>query len=195
MSIDSSVWCNNNLYPGGDFFMTAIIGFVHNDIAYIAGERGNSDEDIIVPSLCPKVFNIGPYAYGYAGSSGVGQMIAYTFNFPRPANNIDIHKFLLGVFIPALRKHLKDAHIDTDKEEDATDILLGYKGRIFEISTYDFQCVEYSITAIGSGNQITLGAYHVLESHNDPLYIARTCIEAANRFSTTCGGTIDIIYS
>lgn len=175
--------------------MTAIIGFVHDDIAYIAGERGNSDENIIIPSICPKVFNVGPYAFGYAGTSGVGQMIAYTFNFPRPSNGVDIHKHLLSIFIPALRKHLKDADIDTDKEEDSAEIILGYKGRIFEISTYDFQCIEYSVTAIGSGSPFSLGAYHILESHNDPIYIARQCIEAANRFSTTCGGTIDIVYS
>lgn len=175
--------------------MTAIIGFIKDDVAYIAGERGNSDMSSITPSLSPKVFNIGPYAYGYAGTTGIGQMIAYTFDFTYPSNDVDIYKYLVTTLVPSLRRHVQNQGMEIDKEEDATDLLLGYRGRLFELSTYDFQCVEYSITAIGSGREFSLGSYHAIQHYEDPIYIAKTCIEAANRFSTSCGGKIDIIYS
>jgi len=175
--------------------MTAIIRFVKNDMTYIAGERGNSDMNSTLPSISPKIFNIGPYAYGYAGLTGLGQMIGHTFPFTYPSDNTDIYKYLVSTLVPLLRKYVQKQGIDKDKEEDATEIILGYKGRLFELSTYDFQCVEYSITSIGSGKDFCLGAYHAIQDYEDPIYIARTCVEAANRFSTTCGGKIDIIYS
>lgn len=176
--------------------MTAIIGFTKGNTTYIAGERGNSDSSLITPSLSPKVLNIGPYAIGYAGLTGIGQSILYTLDFPIPPHNIDIYRYLVSSFIPLLRNHLSIHNLSTDREDDATDLLLGYKGRLFEISTYDFQCVEYEYSCIGSGREFSLGAYSILQNiSEDPIYIAKTCIETANKFSTTCCGKVDIVYS
>lgn len=174
--------------------MTAILGFVQDGITYMAGERGNSDEITIGTSLTPKVMNIGPYTYGYAGITGLGQSIAHNFLFTHPNDNKDIYQYLLTHTIPALRRYVNTLDFKIDEENNA-DILLGYKGRLFEISTYDFQCVEYGVSAIGSGRDLCLGSYHALEYNPDPIYIATTSIRAAIRFSTSCAGKIDIVYS
>ena len=182
------------IYPYPGVFMTAIIGFVRDNKTYIAGERANSDMSSILPSLSSKVFNIGPYAYGYAGITGIGQFIGKTFPFTPPEKGIDIYDHIVINLTPALRLHVKDAGIDIDKE-DSTDILLGYRGRLFELSTTDYQCVEYNASAIGSGRDFCLGAYYVLEENEHPIYIAKTCIEAAIKYSPTCQGTVDVIFS
>ena len=174
--------------------MTAILGFIHDDKAYIAGERGTSDESNIMNSLTKKVYNIGPYIYGYAGCIGTGQYIKSGFHFPTPPEGMDIHEFLTSIFLVELRKSLNNSGLNIDNEENGVDIILGYQNKIFEISSIDYQCIEYDHTAIGSGREYTLGAYHILRyTYNDPIYIAHRCIESAILYSPSCSGQIDVI--
>lgn len=193
MSYDGYIWFYSYLYPGG-IVMTAILGFIHDDKAYIAGERGTSDDSNIMNSITKKVYNIGPYIYGYAGCIGIGQYIKSGFDFPTPPEGMDIHEFLTSTFLVALRKTLNNSGMDMNDEENGVEIILGYQNRIFEISTSDYQCSEYDHTAIGSGREYSLGAYHVLRYiYSDPIYIANRCIEAAILYSPSCSGKIDII--
>ena len=48
--------------------MTCIAVVRHEDKVYMAGDRGASDDGTILALEAPKVWKIGPYLIGYAGS-------------------------------------------------------------------------------------------------------------------------------
>lgn len=172
--------------------MTCIVGIAHEGKVYIGGERGHSDNDIISSSLGPKVFNKSFYLIGYAGNIGVGQLVAHSFDAPTIRVNTDVYKYVHQLFMPALRDHLKDYL--SEKEDNQTSFILGIKGKVFEIDTSDFQCVEYPELAIGSGAGYAYGSLHTTYNYDisteDRITIA---IDAAITYSPTCQGPIDII--
>lgn len=178
--------------------MTCIVAIAHNDTVYMAGDRGHSDHDIIVPSVSPKIFDKGNYLLGFAGNTGLGQSFAYTFDAPTHRVNTDTYKYIYKYFVPALRDHLKDCL--SDKEEMQASFILGYQGKVFEIDTGDFQCVEYTELSIGSGAAYAYGSlFSTLPNSKESLYNlspaerVQWAVQAAITYSPTCSGPIDIL--
>ena len=172
--------------------MTCIVAIAYEDKVYIGGERGYSDNDIITCSLAPKVFDKTFYVIGYAGNTGIGQSIAYTFDAPTMKINVDVYRYVYNLFIPAMKDHLKDQL--SDKEDNQTSFILGIRGKVFEIDTADFQCVEYSELAIGSGAGYAYGSLHTTYNYDIPIVDRITiALDAAITYSPTCQGPIDIL--
>jgi ATP-dependent protease HslVU (ClpYQ) peptidase subunit len=173
--------------------MTCIVGIAKDNVVYIGGERGHSDSDIIVSSLAPKVFNKSHYLIGFAGNTGMGQSVAYTFEAPTHRINTDTYRYVYEFFIPALREHLKDQL--PEKEDGHTSFLLGIRGKLFEIDTSDFQCTEYAEVAIGSGGAYAYGSLHTTSQYEaaSPLYRIEQALNAAITYSPTCLGPVDIV--
>jgi len=133
--------------------MTCIVAIVSEGIVYMGGERGHSDSHTIVSSTRPKIFECGPYLVGYAGNSGIGQAVVYNFEFPAvgKTNNIDRH--MGQVFIPRLRSFFIDNNIKLPEDDDQNaSFIVGVRGRVYEVDLSDFQCIEYTEIAIGSGS-------------------------------------------
>jgi hypothetical protein len=63
--------------------MTCIVVVKHEDKVYMAGDRGASDDGTILALDAPKVWKIGPYLIGYAGSMD-GERIRYNFKPTAP---------------------------------------------------------------------------------------------------------------
>lgn len=173
--------------------MTCIVAIADEDTVYIGGDRGHSDNDIITSSLAPKVFDKSFYLFGYAGNTGLGQSVAYTFDAPTMRINTDTYKYVYNFFMPALRDHLKDYL--SDKEDNQASFILGIRGKVFEIDTNDFQCVEYQELAIGSGAAYAYGSLHTTYNYDIPIVDRITiALDAAITYSPTCQGPIDILY-
>jgi ATP-dependent protease HslVU (ClpYQ) peptidase subunit len=173
--------------------MTCIVGIADGTNVYIGGERGHSDSDVIVSSLAPKVFNKSHYLIGFAGNTGMGQSIAYTFDAPTHRINTDTYRYVYEFFIPALKDHLKDQI--PEKEDSQTSFLLGIRGKLFEIDTSDFQCVEYAEVAIGSGAAYAMGSLHTTYTYNiSTIDRIQHALDAAITYSPTCQGPIDILH-
>ena len=175
--------------------MTCIIAIGDGKQVVMGGERGNSDSGIILSSSTPKIIDLGHYLYGYAGLTGPSQLIAYRFTFPPIPRNVDMTGFMLTEFIPSLRSFCQSHEINPDKEEDSANILIGARGRVYEIDTYDFQCVEYEYSAIGSGREYALGSLYTQKKGNtdDLPSIVSNAVSAAIHFSPTCQGPVDIL--
>lgn len=172
--------------------MTCIVAIANEGKVYIGGERANSDNDVLVSSLAPKIFNKSFYLFGYAGNTGLGQSVAYTFDAPTMRLNTDVYKYVYNFFIPALRDHLKDYL--SDKEENHASFILGIKGKVFEIDTADFQCVEYDELAIGSGAGYAYGSLHTTYNYDiSPIERINIALDAAITYSPTCQGPIDTL--
>jgi len=175
--------------------MTCIIAVGDGKNVAMAGERGNSDSSMILSSSTPKIIDVGHYLYGFAGITGPSQLIAYRFTFPPIPRNADMTAFMLTEFMPALRSFCHGHEIVPDKEDDSATILIGTRGKVYEIDTYDFQCVEYIYSAIGSGREYALGSiYTQLHSGvQDLSSLVSSAIESAIQFSPTCQGPVDIL--
>ena len=172
--------------------MTCIAALVDKGNVYMGGERGYSDTHNILSSTQPKISTHGLYLFGYSGNSGVGQAVKYNFDFPAiKIANIDKH--MGSVFIPALRSFFEDSKIALPpNEEDSAGFLVGIKGKVYEVDTFDFQCVEYEMVSIGSGSGYAMGSLYST-SHLPPVDRITTSINSAIEYSPSCLGPVDIL--
>lgn len=159
----------------------------------MGGERGYSDSHTLVSSTQPKIFSIGQYLIGYAGNSGVGQAIVYNFS-PPALKSIKIDNHMLKLFMPQLRSFIKESDIKLpDSEDDSTGLIVGIKGRVYEVDLSDFQCVEYEEVSIGSGSGYAYGSLYT-SIGLPPKARVEKAIQSAINYSPTCQSPIDILY-
>jgi len=82
--------------------MTCIVALRHEEKVYMAGDRGASDDGVILALESPKVWKVGPYLIGYAGSMD-GDRIRHNFR-PSAPNIKDTDKYMHTKFIKELRE-------------------------------------------------------------------------------------------
>ena len=173
--------------------MTCIAAVTYENIVYMAGERGNSDEHCILSSIDKKITKKGEYLIGYSGNTGMGQAVQYSFT-PPIFGAKDINKFMVSKFVPTLRKFYEEAKITMpEKDDDHVSFIVGFSGCIFEIDTADFQVGQYEDLAIGSGSQYALGSLFSTRHLRDPKRRLRLAIESSIVFSPSCQGPIDYL--
>jgi len=175
--------------------MTCIVAISDGSTVYMGGERGHSDSHTIASSSSPKIFEVGSYLIGYAGNTGIGQAVINNFEFPPLPRSNKIESHMLRVFIPSLRKFIKDNDIKMpDNEDDNAGFIVGVKGHVFEIDMTDYQCVEYHELAIGSGAGYAYGSLYTTSSLDinpiDRIYMA---VNAAITYSPSCSGPADFL--
>jgi len=182
--------------------VTCVVGMTDGTKVYLACDSAYSDTMISSASKSPKVFKKDQHIIGYAGNIGLGQNVCY--NFHPDVSNVDDENYMYTSFMPQLREFVCEMTPDFSSKLDAiddnhTDFIVGIKGRLFEISTFGFQCSEYSYTAIGSGSQIAIGyLFSVLSDElikNECDYYNETikAVEAAIYFNPHCQHPILII--
>jgi len=169
--------------------MTVIVGMVHDDVIYIGGDRGVSDDSSILSMLQPKVVIKNEWIYGYAGSLGNGQLFDF-IDLPPIKKTDDIYK-VLRMSIVENYKSILDTH-GSSKDDYATDFVIGCKGRLFEFNTDDWGVAEIKEVAIGSGGNFALGSLYT-SADNDPVERIGLALGAAITYSPTCQGPIDIL--
>lgn len=171
--------------------MTVIVGIADKGKVYIGGDRGHSDSHTLVSSSQPKIFEVGQYIIGYAGNTGIGQAIVHNFPFPAVKSS-NIYKHMTTVFIPQLRSFIIDNNIKLpESDDDNAGFIVGVKGKIYEIDLSDYQCVEYTEVAIGTGSSYAYGS--IYNNNNNPEERIRRGIEAAIHYSPSCSSPIDIL--
>lgn len=173
--------------------MTCVVGIANEGNVYIGADRGASDNDSIISLGRPKVCKQGNWLYGFAGSLGNGQLLD-NITFPVLKKTDDPYKIIRFDIMPLI-KNLIESH-GSDKDDNATDYLIGTKGRLFELSTEDWGLVEIDEVAIGSGGSFALGSLYTtsLFEAATPYYRIEQALNAAITYSPTCQGPIDILY-
>jgi ATP-dependent protease HslVU (ClpYQ) peptidase subunit len=161
--------------------MTCIAGIMKEGKVYLAGERGASEGNYIVPIDKPKIWKSGPYIFGFAGTFD-GQLIQYNFVPPTPEGNAD--KFMHGKFLKSI-----------GGKESELSLLIGLKGKLYEHDAADLTLVSYErdFIAIGSGADYAMGSLYSTQSHKDPKRRLTLALNAAVTYSTSCIGPIDIL--
>ena len=171
--------------------MTCIVGIAKDGVVYMGGDRGASDDSAILSLTRPKIAKINNYLIGYAGSQGIGQL-AHMIDLPPITSNKGIEKTLRTLFVKALKSAIEEYGNSSHTDDNSTDWLVGVNGKLFEISSVDWQVSEYDESSIGSGSYIALGSLHTSRSWKDQEKRIRYSLQAAVDISTTCSGPIDI---
>ena len=145
--------------------MTCIAGILKDGKVYLAGERGASEGNYIVPVDRPKIWKNGPYIFGYAGTFD-SQIIQYNFNPPTPEGNVD--KFMHTKFIKNLKSFYNEWELGGKDSEIS--LIIGIKGRLYEHDAENMTLISYDrdYLAIGSGSDYAMGSLHATRNHKDP---------------------------
>lgn len=172
--------------------MTCIVALKHEDKVYMGGDRGASDDGIILSLESPKVWKFGPYLMGYAGSMD-GERIRHNFK-PTAPNIKDTDKFMQTRFIKELREFYNEFWIDTSKEGDLS-LIIGIRGEIYEHSSGDMSLSRYSLPyiSIGSGSEYAYGALYATDKQKNARNRVMSAVSAAIKFSPSCMGPVDIV--
>jgi len=169
--------------------MTVIVGIANDTNVYIGGDRGVSDNDVILSMSRSKITQREGWIFGYAGTLGTGQLIEF-IDLPKVNKIDDIYKVLRIDLVEQL-KALYDTH-GRDIEDNGTDWLIGYKNKLFELSSGDWGVLEVSMSAIGTGSTFALGSLHASQNWRDTKKRVHKAIEASIQYSPSCLGPIDI---
>jgi ATP-dependent protease HslVU (ClpYQ) peptidase subunit len=172
--------------------MTCIVGIADGDSVYIGGDRGISDNDTILKMSRPKVTQHGDFLIGYSGSLGVGQLMEF-ITYPKVTKTMDIYK-TIRIDIVEQIKALYESH-GRDIEDNATDWLIGCKGRLFEFSSSDWGVAELEEDSIGTGSTFALGSLYTSKHiEYTPIERINYALNAAIELSPTCSLPVDILY-
>ena len=173
--------------------MTCIAVVKQDQNIYMAGDRGASTEDSIMVLTAPKVFKIGPYLFGYAGTMD-GERIRHNFKPPVPKSGVNLDKFMYTDFLISLRNFYEAWWVDISKDSDFG-MIICIKGRIFEHNAVDMSLTEYAsdYLAMGSGSDFALGSLYTTSNQKSGKRRVQLAVEAAVKYSTSCIGAIDIV--
>jgi ATP-dependent protease HslVU (ClpYQ) peptidase subunit len=151
----------------------------------------------------PKVFQVGEFIIGCAGSARMGQLLRYGLKPPKHPKGMDEHQFMVTLFVNAIRDCLHEGGFEpkSSGEEKPTgerldgEAMIGYRGRLFTIFD-DFQVCEMArpFAATGCGAPIALGAMEVLKDTDHPAEEqVRMALEASERWSAAVRGPFTVI--
>jgi ATP-dependent protease HslVU (ClpYQ) peptidase subunit len=158
----------------------------------MAGDRGASDDGTILALDAPKVWKIGPYLIGYAGSMD-GERIRYNFK-PSSPNIKDIDRFMQTRFIKELRDFYNEFWVDTSKEGDLG-LIICVRGEIYEHSSVDMSLSKYTVPylAMGSGAEYAYGYLNATEKTKDARKRVVGAVNSAIKFNPSCMGPVDVV--
>ena len=133
-----------------------------------------------------------PILIGYTHSFRMGNILKHCLKPPEITGSVD--KYLVSKFIPELMRCFEQEGFarEDNKVKSGGEFLLGIAGRLFTVqSDYSVIEPEEGYTAIGSGQEIALGALYAYEDCNiEERDSAIGAVSAASKFSTTVGGTV-----
>jgi hypothetical protein len=166
--------------------MTCIAAVVSQGVVHMAGDSASICGQSISIRADKKVFESGPYVFGFTTSWRMGDLLRYSFKPPWPRSDEDLDAFMRTQFIDALRACLKAGGF-AEKEKEAEQggtFLVGISGRLFRVG-FDYQVGEAlaAYDSVGCGEDIALGS---LYSTPDvaPFMRLAIALEAAERHSS-----------
>lgn len=146
-------------------FLTCVVGIItpQNNII-MAADSANLEGFGAYTTMKnqKKVFKLDEMLIGVAGNNRIGQILNHDFNPPTDKYK-DPFLYLIKEFVPSLKTKLKEEFDNSDSLQD-TDILIGYRNRLFRLSN-NYSIIESSddYDAIGTGRYDARGALFALK--------------------------------
>jgi len=148
-----------------------------------------------------KVFRIGEFVIGGAGSVRGYQLAKYAFVPPKRLTRTPLDAYMVTSFIDSLRETWKKGgHLFRSKDDEpseeriGTSLLIGYRGMLWIVDD-DLQIVRTrdDYAAIGSGALPALGALWATQAEGATKARVMTALRAAERFNAAVRGPFTVI--
>jgi ATP-dependent protease HslVU (ClpYQ) peptidase subunit len=175
--------------------MTCIIGLIDNGNVYIGGDSAGVSGLSVTIRADEKVFQNGPFIFGFTSSFRMGQLLRYKFDPPAQTVNQGDMEYMVTSFIDAVRQcFAANGFGDKDATRGGT-FLAGYKGKLYNIDS-DFQVgiPSDNFDAVGCGAELALGAMFATENMKPEDRIT-TALGAASYFSGGVAPPFRIIHT
>jgi len=173
--------------------MSCVVGLVHNKKVYMGSDVFAVDgrSSLVRTRKDSKIFINGDYLFGFCGLIRVCQILSSRFWTPPKRHE----KLIDSIRDQVKRKGCLSYEDDVDKFE--SNILVGYKGQLFEIHT-DFQLAQYEddYSAIGEGKSYALGSFYETEEIKNeiiPGERVRRALKCATYFLYGSEGKVNIL--
>lgn len=141
--------------------MTCIVGLAQDGEVYIGGDSAAVSGWTVQETALRKVFRVGQFLIGYAGSFRMGQILQYHLSVPQQQDGVSDERYMVVDFVEAARTCFKEkgyTKIDNNREA-APYVLVGYRSTLYMIDDdFQVQHLESGLDAIGSGREYALGA-------------------------------------
>lgn len=148
---------------------------------YIGGDSAGSNAWMIQSRKDSKIFRLGPFLFGYAGSFRMGQLLRWSIAIPVQDSRVSDGHYMCTTFIDAVRKCLKDGGFAkcTDGEETGGTFLVGYKGALYAVEEdYQVGSTLDNYSAVGIGYMTALGSLYTSKGQS-PRQRIRTALLAS----------------
>ena len=181
--------------------MTCIVGLTHEGRVHMGSDSAGSDGFIYEVRQEPKVFkrNAGTdeMLFGYTTSFRFGQLLQFGLDIPDHHKNMTDHKYMVTVFMNAVRKTLSSggyAEKDNEVETGGT-ALIGYHGKLWTMrDDYQIALSPQIGDSVGSGCYTAMGALQAIKdmAWSPKIRITRA-LKAAEAVIVTVRGPFHII--
>lgn len=180
--------------------MTAIAAFVDSKkTVWMGGDAAATGTSLDLSTLShPKVLAKKGLVLGYSGSIRMGNILEHCFDPPPHDPDMRIEAYVCTSFLPSLRDAFA-SHCYAKSgagEHMPSDFLIGHQGRILRIqSDFGLLCRNDPYDSCGSGEDICLGALHVLghDKNADGRKVVLRALEAAEANSAAVRGPFTIL--
>jgi hypothetical protein len=177
--------------------VTCIVGIEVDGGVLIGGDSATSNRHYqAVWADVPKVFELGPYVFGFTTSWRMGQLLRYRLDVREP-DGWDVDRYMATTFVDAVRQTLKDGGWLTkkDEREDGGCFLVGVRGRLYRIDD-DFQCARMAdgYDAVGSGDLIALGSLYTTRDDPEPQRRVLAALGASSHFAVGVLPPFHLLY-
>ena len=165
-------------------------------VVYIGGDSAGVAGLSVVVRADEKVFRNGDFLMGFTTSFRMGQLLRYKLYPPRRHPDDRVAKYMVVDFIDAVRECLKaGGYASKEKEtEQGGTFLVGYSGHLFTVdSDYQVGIPEDGFAAVGSGQDIALGALFATQGQGTPRDRVLTALRSAERFNAGVRGPFHIL--
>jgi ATP-dependent protease HslVU (ClpYQ) peptidase subunit len=152
--------------------MTCVVGLVDNEggVHFGCDSLGTDGHSGTIISD-PKIFQVGEFLIGYAGSYRLGQLLQYSLVIPGKKEEQTSRHFLCTDFVDAVRITFELGHFYKESRDDEAagfdgEFIVGYRGEIFLIQG-DFSVLHAveDFTSAGSGAETSNAVLSGVRSH------------------------------
>lgn len=148
--------------------MTCIVGHIQGNSVWIGGDTLASAPPTGLTLRESKVFQNGPFIFGFAHSYRLGQLLRL-LKPPKHPPAMSDEEYIIGPLIDAIRQLYCDrGAMSSDDPEGGPALVLAYKAKLYGIYP-NFQVIQPAAPyiCIGTGGETANGAMYVLCQNQD----------------------------
>ncbi|MCL4465378.1 MAG: hypothetical protein M1389_05005 [Chloroflexi bacterium] len=147
--------------------MTCVVALAKQGQVYVGADSAGVSGLELEARADEKVFNLGPFLIGFAGSYRLGQLLRYAFAPPSHPEGVPNDLYMVTMFVNEVRKCLREggqAKVTNEQEDAGGSFIVGYHGGLYVVhSDYQVARPRTDWAAVGSGAQVAQGALWALD--------------------------------